>query len=207
MQKKTFCLPLLFLVPFIALRPPVSNAAAANDWHVRLTVKAPDDPPPVRVDRGNVFGRLHDSLNGLDSHDLPEMSPDSGEMGDRYLSIVFPHPEWGGTYENYSSDYRAAVEDEAQGDTWKFEVRTRTPDIKTVISWKEGDSNPFAVLPRSRIKDAATGEVLVLDTGLVSSYTIEDTKEVNTYIWEYLGQEAPARLRVRNMPWLFLLIR
>ncbi len=193
MQKKTFCLPLLFLVPFIVSQPP-SAAAAANDWYVRLTVKAPDDPPPIRTDKSDVFGRLHDSLNGLDSHDLPEMPPDSGEMGDGYLSIVFPHPEWGGEYDNYSSDYRAPVTDEAQGDTWKFEVRTRTPDIKTVISWEEGDSNSFAVLPRSRIKDAATGEVLVLDTGLVSSYTIEDTKEVNTYIWEYLesGRLLPA---------------
>ncbi len=207
MQKKTFCLPLFFLVSFIALLLPVSDAAAANNWYVRLTVKAPDDSPPVRVDRGNVFGRLHDSLNGLDSHDLPEMPPDFGEMGDGYLSIVFPHPEWGGEYDNYSSDYRAPVTDEAQGDTWKFEVRTRTPSIKTVISWEEGDGNPFAVLPRSRIKNAVTGEVLVLDTGLVSSYTIEDTKEVNTYIWEYLGQDAPARPRARNMPWLFLLLR
>ncbi|MCI5115497.1 MAG: hypothetical protein D3912_11885 [Candidatus Electrothrix sp. AX1] len=71
-------------------------------------------------------------------------------MGDRYLNIVFPHPEWGGSYDGYSSDFRAAVADETQGDSWIFEVRTRTPDIRTAISWKEGLGNPFATLPYSR---------------------------------------------------------
>ncbi|MCI5180213.1 MAG: hypothetical protein D3911_12995, partial [Candidatus Electrothrix sp. AW3_4] len=91
-----------------------------------------------------------------DSHDLVEMPPPDGSMGDRYLSILFPHPEWLGDYENYSSDFRAAVEDETQGDSWIFEVRTRTPGIRTVISWKEGLGNPFATLPYSRIRDVAT---------------------------------------------------
>ncbi len=146
----------LFILFLLLLQLPMFKAAAAADWYVRLTVEAPDDPEPIRKNDGNVFGRLHDSLDGKDSHDLAEMPPPDGSMGDRYLSIVFPHPEWGGSYDGYSSDYRAPVEDEAQGDRWIFEVRTRTPGIRTVISWKEGLGNPFATLPYSRIRDAAT---------------------------------------------------
>jgi hypothetical protein len=164
--------------------------AGAADWYVRLTVTAPDDAPPVRVDSGNVFGRLHDSLDGLDSHDLPEMPPPDDSMGDRYLSIVFPHPEWNGDFDNYASDYRAPVEDETQGDSWKFEVRTRTTGIRTVVSWEEGTGNPIAVLPRSRIKDGS-GTILVADTSQTASFTISSTNEVNSYVWEYLGQEGP----------------
>lgn len=183
-----------------------STTAVAADWYVRLTVTAPDDPEPIRVDDGNILGRLHDSLDGQDSHDLPEIPPNDGSMGDRYLSIVFPHPEWDGRYDDYANDYRAAVADETQGDSWIFEVRTRTPGIRTVISWEEGPDNPFAVLPYSRIRDAATNTILVEDTGLTPSFTIESTQEVNQYIWEYLGQEVPKSHGTRVMPWLFLLL-
>ncbi|MGX9727490.1 MAG: hypothetical protein ACTFAK_09285 [Candidatus Electronema sp. VV] len=168
-----------------------SGPAGAADWHVRLTVTAPDDPPPVRTDSGNVFGRLHDSVDGLDSHDLPEMPPPDGSMGARYLSIVFPHPEWGGSYDGYASDFRAAVADETIGGSWRFDVRTRTTGIRTVVSWQEGTGNPITVLPRSRIKDAASGQIVVADTSQSASFTISGTKDVNAYIWEYLGQKGP----------------
>ncbi|MCI5115476.1 MAG: hypothetical protein D3921_12380 [Candidatus Electrothrix sp. AW1] len=70
-----------------------------------------------RADDGNVFGRLHDSLDGQESHDLAEMPPPDGSMGERYLSIVFPHPEWSDDYDGYASDSRAAVANETQGDS------------------------------------------------------------------------------------------
>ena len=183
-----------------------SGTASAADWYVRLTVTAPGDPVPIRVDNGNVLGRLHDSLDGQDSHDLAEIPPPDGSMGDRYLSILFPHPEWGGSYDGYASDFRTAVADETQGDSWIFEVRTRTPGIRMVISWEEGLGNPFATLPYSRIRDAATNAILVENTGLASSFTIENTQEVNQYIWEYLGQEPPEPQGTKAMPWLFLLL-
>lgn len=197
----------IILLLWLGLAPSLAGAA---DWYVRLTVTAPDDPPPVRVDNGNVFGRLHDSVDGLDSHDLPEMPPASSSMGDRYLSIVFPHPEWGGEYDSYASDFRAAVADEPQGGSWTFEVRTRTTGIRTVVSWQEGTGNPIAVLPRSRIKDAATGQVLVADTSQTTSFTISSTQEVNSYVWEYLGQEGPEpppTAEGHARPWLNLLLR
>ncbi|MCI5183283.1 MAG: hypothetical protein D3921_12365 [Candidatus Electrothrix sp. AW1] len=49
---------------FIFLQLLYSGPASAADWYVRLTVTALDDPAPVRMDDGNVFGRLHDSLDG-----------------------------------------------------------------------------------------------------------------------------------------------
>ncbi len=182
-----------------------SCAASTNDWYVRLVVTAPDDPLPVRIDNDNLLGRWHDSVDGLDGHDLVELPPDPGQIGDRYLSIVFPHPEWNGEYENYAYDFRGPVSDEIQGDSWKFEVRTRTPGIKTIISWQEWANNPFAALPGARIKDFATGAILVEDTSLTLSYTVNSTEEVHAYIFEYLGQP-PAPPMVRAMPWINLLL-
>ena len=195
---------LILTVCSLAL-PVLPCTAVANDWYVRLIVTAPDDPLPVRVDDANLLGRWHDSVDGLDGHDLAEMPPSSGSMGDRYLSIVFPHPEWGGDYENYATDFRGPVTDETQGDSWKFEVRTRTPGIRTVISWEEWADNPFAILPRAQIRDFATGAVLVEDTGLVSSYEVQSTEDLHAYIFEYLGQP-PEPPVARAMPWINLLL-
>ncbi|MGX9727476.1 MAG: hypothetical protein ACTFAK_09205 [Candidatus Electronema sp. VV] len=57
-------------------------------------------------------------------------------------------------------------------------MRTRTPGIRTVVSWEEGTGNPIAILARSRIKDAVNGAVIVADTSLNTSFTISDTKTV-----------------------------
>jgi len=187
--------------------------AYAADWYVQLTVTAPDDAPPVRVDSNNIFGRLHDSIDGLDGHDLGELPPPSGTMGAKYLSIVFPHPEWGGTYEAYASDYRAPPSRETKGDSWKFEVRTRTTGIRTVVSWKEGTGNPLPIFSRSRIRNASSGAIIVADTSLTTSFTISSTQAVNSYIWEYLGQQGtdppdpPPFSPKRALPWLHLLLK
>ncbi len=146
---KKLCI--LLLVCCVTL-PVFTGTASANDWYVRLIVTAPDDPEPVRVDDGNVFGRWFGSVDGMDGADLGEMPPPAGSTGDRYLSIVFPHPEWGGEYDNYASDFRGPVTDETRGDSWKFEVQTRTPGIRTVISWQEWENNPFAILPGISLK-------------------------------------------------------
>ena len=43
-------------------------------------------------DAGNVLGQLPDSLDGPDGHDLEELAP----FGSSYLTVIFPHEEWGG---------------------------------------------------------------------------------------------------------------
>ncbi len=126
-----------------------------NQWYVRLIVSTEDG----RRDNGNSLGRLLDSHQGKDSHDLAEMAPPPSPMGDRYLSIVFPHPEWGGDMPDYGSDFHAVPADLSKTDVWNFEVRTHTPGIKAELSWE----GPPTVLGSSRLKDAGTGKILVED--------------------------------------------
>ncbi len=171
---------------------------AGADWYVRLIVTAPDG----RIDRGNVLGRDPESVDERDDHDLVEPPPPGG-FSDTYLSIVFPHPEWGDDTV-FNSDYRASVQDETQGDSWIFEVRTFTPDVQTTISWEEGDVNLLAILPRSRLLDTESGDVLVADTSVTTSYTVESTESVHAYTWQYLGQ--PPKPRSMAMPWIQMLL-
>lgn len=148
-----------------------------GEWHVRLTVKTDDG----RKDEANVFGRLKDSSQGEDSHDLPEMPPPPPPMGDRYLSIVFPHPEWKSEMPDYASDFRSVPAGTDAGDTWTFEVRTHTPGIPAVLTWE----GPADVLRRSRIKEVASGKVLTEDCAAVKSLPVALKKEPVALIWEY----------------------
>lgn len=175
-----------FLILAIFLAQPICYAATAEkgaqqskngEWYVRLIVSTDDG----RADRGNILGRLGDSVQGLDSHDLPEMSPPPPPMGDRYLSIVFPHPEWKTAMSDYSSDFRAVPLDKDKDETWKFEIRTHTPGIPAKLSWE----GPAEVLKRSRIKEAGSGKVLVESCAVQNSSTITLKKEGVVLLWEY----------------------
>ena len=160
-----------------------------NQWYIRLIVSTDDG----RRDAGNVLGHLLDSKPGKDSHDLAEMPPPPSPMGDQYLSIVFPHPEWGGDMPDYASDYRIVPADSTQGEVWNFEVHSHTPGIKAELSW---EGSP-AVLDRSRIKDAENGKVLVKNCAVLKRYTFILHKEGNAFIWEYLGQH---KATIRDRP-------
>ncbi len=151
-----------------------------NQWYVRLTVSTNDG----RRDDGNTLGRLLDSNQGKDGHDLAEMDPPPPPMGDNYLSIIFPHPEWGGDMQNYASDYHDVPADPGKGDVWSFAVRTHTPGIQAELSWQ----GPPAILGRSRLKEAQSGRIVVENCAAVTRYTITLDKNGNSFVWEYLGQ-------------------
>lgn len=177
-KKQLCCLVLCGL-----LSVPAASAAApqSGEWHVRLTVSTDDG----RKDSGNVLGRLKDSQAGMDSHDLPEMPPPPSPMGDRYLSIVFPHPEWKTEMPDFASDFRAVPAAKDDGDAWQFAIRTHTPDIPAELTWE----GPADVLRRSRIKEADSGKVLVEDCAAVSSLPVMLKKEGLAFVWEYQAAE------------------
>lgn len=156
-----------------------------KEWHVRLIVSTKDG----RKDQGNILGRLRDSVQGMDSHDLPEMPPPPSPMGDRYLSIVFPHPEWKNAMPDFASDFRAVPVDKDKDETWKFEIRTHTPGIPAKLTWE----GPTEVLSRSQIKEAnsgSSGKVLVANCAVQNSLTITLKKEGVVLLWEYQIEKA-----------------
>jgi len=100
---------------------------SGEGWFIRLIAESNQ-----MRDAGNVLGQLPDSLNGYDKHDLKEMPPFDK---DQYLTIVFPHEDWGKFSGDYASDYRALF-NKSKG-VWDFTVKA-SDDVKFVTLSFEG---------------------------------------------------------------------
>ncbi|MCP4660924.1 MAG: hypothetical protein GY856_36445 [bacterium] len=149
--------------------PAASDSLDVQVWWLRLTVEA----DPNLEDPGNLLGRLSDSLDDYDYHDLPEMPP----FGTPYLTIVFPHPEWEDYPGDYTSDYREARP--GAGGTWDFEVRSDVAREITLL-W-DGSSGLVEILPRSTLVNEETSETVTPQSG--GSYTTTMIGTVHRFSW------------------------
>ena len=128
-------------------------------------------------DRNNVFGQLSDSKKGYDEHDLKELPP----FGERYLTIVFPHPEWGDRANDYASDFHP-LKKSNNNDKWIFEVRTDDPDRELTLTW----TGPNEVLNNSWLIDESSGETVEVIPG--AGYTFVMNATSRRFRWEFSGK-------------------
>jgi hypothetical protein len=151
-------------------RYPAPKTRRAEEWGLRLIVEADD-----LVDPGNLLGRLSDSVEGPDQHDLKELSPFDTS---KFLTIVFPHSDWGAYAGDYTSDYRAVAK--GGSSEWSFEVRSNQPRTIT-LSW----AGPDDILRHSKLKDDETNKTF--DPNPNNTYTVVMTKPVHRFRWRVNG--------------------
>ena len=153
-------------------------------WYVRLIAEEPTTPMQTR---NSVLGQLPDSLAGYDAHDLPKLAP----FGQPWLSVAFPHPDWGKQAGDYASDYRPnyAAQPGLPADTWRFEIRTDQAGYPVRLRW---EGSP-AVLARSELVDEDTGaRYPASDPGaLQDGIPATMTTPVRRFTWIYAGQSEP----------------
>ena len=203
---------------FASLMVLGTNAFAAKkestpveqEWYMRLIAEVPSQQ---MRDRGNVLGQLYDSSAGKDSHDLIELAP----FGEIYLTIVFPHPEWGDDAGDYSSDYHNP--DAYNADEWIFHVKTSATNSDVTLRWEGlnvvstsfGGKKPKkkeelvidSFLDRMWVEDTATGErIPVVVDGELQTYTFNmngsSVREFRWGIGEYTKHEPPAVLETKK---------
>ncbi len=174
--------------------PAPAQPSEEGEWLIRLTATS-----GKLADPGNVLGRLADSREGLDAHDLPEMAPFNGD----YLTIVFPHPQWRTTAWAYTTDFRALEKTgtsdtgarggpalpQPMGEVWHFEVRSGTARRKVVLHWQ----GPANILRRSLLVDLASGREIHPRPG--SSYAVEMTKTTHSFNWIVMPPNDDGRRR------------
>ena len=114
---------------------PVPLSVCSGDQNVPLfTINGPYIPPLSQFsvtinassggvnDDGNIAGATLYASDGYDpSLDVPEPPPAPTD----YVSLYFPHPEWGTVFgDNFMSDVRAPFEPTEETKIWTFAVKT-----------------------------------------------------------------------------------
>lgn len=103
----------------------VKKVRNPDEWNIRLTVSAEG-----LTDPGNLIGRLNDSRDGHDTHDLDERPADFNP----HLTLVFPHHDWGNHAGDYTTDYRALERNPTGVTDWDFEIRS--DQLRTItLTW------------------------------------------------------------------------
>jgi hypothetical protein len=159
--------------------------AEGREWYLRLNV---DEPATGYRDHNSVLGQLLGARNGRDPRDLAELPP----FGTPYLTLVFPHAEWGASAGDYASDFRSAQRLSGGNPVpglpaadWAFEIRTDRPGTPVVLTWE----GPPEILQRSRLIDRTSGRTL-FPTAKVNAqgYRVTLTTGKGAFTWRYLGQ-------------------
>jgi hypothetical protein len=123
-------------------------------------------------DDGNLLGQLADSMEGFDSHDLPELAP----FGDTFLTLVFPHDDWGAHAGDYTTDFHG-VGDETTD--WRMEVRSSEIGKEITLRWEGWP--PSQGRSRAWLIDDEIGKVLPASSG--GSYTFLMTSGQRAFRW------------------------
>ncbi len=146
-----------------------------GEWYVRLIAAAPAEG---LKDRGHVLGQLRSSEQRYDAHDLEALAPSHTP----YLTIVFPHWNWGAKAGDYASDYHPV---KPGADTWDFEVRTDNPRRQIELSWQATGDAPLNM----SLRDTKTGAVIPVQAG---RYVFTMGALARSFTWRSLS--LPAQL-------------
>lgn len=176
----------LGLDPTAAERAAHATARAeGREWYVSLRV---DEPATGYQDHNSVLGQLLNAQAGYDPQDLLELPP----FGTPYLTLVFPHPEWGARAGDYASDFRPAQRLDRRGRPlpgrpaadWAFEIRSDRPGTQVILRW-EGDPT---LLQRTRLIDRTSGRTInPTAKAYANGYPVTLTKGTRAFTWRFLG--------------------
>lgn len=172
-------LPRLFAQNLANALVPSAAAAEQPGWRVRLFVENRSAGTKARA----ILGQYPGSQTGYDAGDLISLAPFSAP----WLSLVFPHPDWGVKQGDYASDFRAF---DGRPGQWLLELRADTPSSQVVVRW-EGEP---AILKRSRLVDKLTGRVVIPSSPAnANGYTLTLNPAIRQLVWEFLGDPGPQR--------------
>ncbi len=137
------------------------------EWSIRIVAASGN-----AVDDNNHAGIWPSGKFDWDERDYPEPPVIGG-----YVSVYFPHPEWGRLSKKYTTDFRPTLED---GEVWEFEVLSNIRDAVR-LSFEGVEDAPEAY------------DVFLLDDAVKTPI---DLRERNTYSIAGRGPEHPKRLKL-----------
>jgi len=82
-------------------------------------------------DSYNFIGSSSSAKDGYDAEDVEEAPPISP-----YISLFFPHPEWGKNKGDYTQDIRTQISQTDPRQVWNFQVKTDQINQKIILQWE-----------------------------------------------------------------------
>ncbi len=153
------------------------NILKSGEWWVRL--QADSDEAGGMSDKYNYLGWYRDSEDGKDRRDVKELPP----FGSPYLTIVFPHHDWGDDNGEYASDMRKRKY-WREGEEWEFVVKSDQPGREVTLSWEGYDR--YRRFWRMRLVDVETGkEVRTVRRRQLQTYTFNMYDTEHRFKWVY----------------------
>lgn len=127
------------------------------DWRLQISAQTDD-----AMDADNFAGVLSSASDGFNADD--SMEPPTI---DKFVSLYFPHDDWGPLAGGYAADFRAIQKEEDQEKLWDFVVRTSDPGKSVTLTWPNA-----AALPENyRIRIRDTESQSEIDPRTTPSYT------------------------------------
>lgn len=154
-MRKTFAILLLIAAAVGAVAPPALARKAAERRNIQVAVE---------VRAGTLYdyvliGMNQAATDGLDNA-YDTVAPGMG-VGDRYILMTVPHPDWKAVKADFRTDFRAVK----KSDTWVTMITTNFPDgtpLTMSIDREQSKLVPgYAVI----VEDMATGTVQDLAQG------------------------------------------
>jgi len=138
-------------------------------WNLGVTMMDILNPSVHAEDLNNRLGVSAASSNGFDVDDVNGDVPEPSPFGSQWVSLYFPHPEWGQDNDNYTQDI--VLERDAWMEhnltTWDVEVVANFPGYAT-ITFSEFNSPPqglfyYAVTEDGTYHPISDGSAITLD--------------------------------------------
>ena len=150
-----------------------SGVKTTNEWYVSTRVSVSDTANSVTVGGTNpaVFGKLAESSDGYDKHDITPY----GSVVGAEAAVVFIHSDWDENSGEYHSNYHDTKG--AEKDSWEMTVFSSVDNAEVTLKWE-------GLYELSKEK----GKTLYDEKKVLDSSTLENLKLVDTVT----GEETPA---------------
>ena len=161
-----------------------SQNLGPDEWFLQIVVSSNEQGG--LEDDNNFIGWFVDSSDGKDRRDLIEIPPFSPP----FLTIVFPHPDWGADSGDYGTDFRRSkLIPFGEPDRWMFEVRSDQPGRALTLSWDSGSGlgENNERLGDMHLIDVENNVVTpALDGNSVGRYTFTSVNTAHRFFWVFI---------------------
>jgi hypothetical protein len=145
-----------------------NHSNSTIEWTIQIEARSGE-----AVDLDNFVGVRNNAAEGWDVNDIYEPPP----VGE-YVTMYFPHDDWGAHAENYAGDFCPPF---VEGAVWEFEVKVNLKENLTTLRFEN-----LATVP----------EQFAIYLFYKNRQVLHDLRKKNHYTYDELGELLPGRFEL-----------